>query len=67
MNLRKQIKRWVYGSCPGMAGRFPFFGIQVYFPGGSQAFPAACKQGSFADLSRAIPLSRGVPRIADVV
>ncbi len=47
MNLRRSLKRWVYGSLPGLAGRFPYFGVQVYFPKGSQAFLAACEQGIF--------------------
>lgn len=47
MTLRKRLKRWLYGSCPGFAGSFPYFGTKVYFPKGSQSFLAACDQGIF--------------------
>jgi FkbM family methyltransferase len=47
MTVRKTIKRWLYGRCPGFAGRFPYFGVQVYFPKGSHSFDAACAQGIF--------------------
>jgi FkbM family methyltransferase len=45
--LRKKIKHWLYGSCPGVAGAFPYFGTKVYFPKGSPSFLAACQQGVF--------------------
>lgn len=32
MTLRQHIKTWLYGSCPGFAGRFPYFGVTVHFP-----------------------------------
>jgi FkbM family methyltransferase len=47
MSLKKHIKRWLYGSCPGIAGAFPYFGTKVYFPNGSWSFLAACDQGIF--------------------
>ena len=47
MNLRRVIKRWLYGSCPGLAGAFPYFGTRVYFPKGSLSFLATCEQGIF--------------------
>ncbi|MEO8276043.1 MAG: FkbM family methyltransferase [Thermoanaerobaculia bacterium] len=47
MTIRRSLKRWLYGSCPGFAGRFPYFGTQVYFPKGSHSFLAACEQGIF--------------------
>lgn len=47
MSIRKQIKRWLYGSCPGFAGSFPYCGTTVYFPKGSYAFVAACAEGIF--------------------
>src|SRR5207302_6765911 len=43
----KALKRWLYGSCPGFAGSFPYFGTNVYFPKGSLCFRAACEQGIF--------------------
>jgi FkbM family methyltransferase len=53
MSFRKSVKRWLYGSCPGFAGAFPYFGTKVYFPKGSQSFLAACEQGIFeADNAR---------------
>ena len=45
--MKKLIKRWLFGKCPGLSGRFPYFGCTVYFPKGSQAFEAACQQGIF--------------------
>jgi FkbM family methyltransferase len=47
MTLRKSIKRWLYGSCPGFAGAFPYFGCRVHFPPRSLSFLAACEQGIF--------------------
>jgi len=47
MTLRKRLKHWLYGSCPGLAGRFSYFGTRVYFPKGSLSFRAACDQGIF--------------------
>jgi FkbM family methyltransferase len=47
MTIKKHFKRWLYGSCPGIAGAFPYFGTKVYFPNGSWSFLAACDQGIF--------------------
>ncbi|HUJ45403.1 MAG TPA: FkbM family methyltransferase [Opitutaceae bacterium] len=47
MTIRKWFKRWLYGSCPGLAGAFPYFGTRVYFPKGSLAFQLAVEQGIF--------------------
>jgi len=44
---RKILKRWLYGSCPGFAGTFPYFGTQVHFSKGSRSFRAACDQGIY--------------------
>lgn len=53
MTFRKLFKYWLYGSCPGFAGAFPYFGTQVHFPRGSVSFRAACEQGIFeADNTR---------------
>lgn len=45
--IRKTIKRLLYGSCPGFAGAFPYFGVKVHFPPSSWSFYAACDQGVF--------------------
>ena len=45
MTIRKRIKKWLYGHCPGLAGAFPYFGTKVYFPKDSLLFRAACEQG----------------------
>ncbi len=47
MNIRKNIKQWLYGKCPGFAGAFPYFGTKVYFPKNSLLFRLACKQGIY--------------------
>lgn len=45
--IRKTIKRFLYGRCPGFAGSFPYYGVKVYFPPRSSSFYAACEQGVF--------------------
>lgn len=47
MNLRQTMKWWLYGSCPGFAGAFPYYGVKVHFPKGSRSFWAACDQGIY--------------------
>jgi FkbM family methyltransferase len=47
MKIRKQIKEWLYGSCPGFAGAFPYYGTKVYFPKNSLIFKIACEQGIY--------------------
>ena len=68
MTLRRRFKRWLYGSCPGFAGRFPYYGIQVYFPPKSESFYAACQQGIFeADIVRLMQkLARPGTHVFDV-
>jgi FkbM family methyltransferase len=44
---RKSIKKWLFGKCPGLAGRFPYFGASVYFPKDSEMFGRACEEGVF--------------------
>ena len=47
MKLRQRLKRWLYGSCPGLAGSVPYYGARVYFPKGSQIFDMLCAQGIY--------------------
>ena len=47
MNLRRLAKRWLFGSCPGLAGSFPYFGTRVFFPRHSLIFQRACAEGIF--------------------
>jgi len=47
MTFRKRFKKWLYGSCPGFAGCFPYCGILTYFPKGSAIFSRACEQGIY--------------------
>ncbi len=47
MNLKRQFKRWLHGSCPGFKGVLPYFGERVYFPPQSVIFELACAQGIF--------------------
>jgi len=46
-NLRRKLKRWLYGTCPGMKGAFPYYGTTVYFPKNSHIFNIACEQGVY--------------------
>jgi FkbM family methyltransferase len=45
--LRRAIKKWLYGNCPGFAGSFPYWGTKVYFPKNSLIFDMACEQGTY--------------------
>ena len=47
MTLRKSIKHWLYGRCPGVAGRFPYYGTKIHFRPGSSLFRVACEQGVY--------------------
>lgn len=47
MTLRRRLKQWLYGSCPGIAGAFPYFGTRIYFPQASIVFEAACAAGIY--------------------
>jgi FkbM family methyltransferase len=45
--IRQRFKQWLYGTCPGFVGAFPYFGVRTYFPSGSIVFEAACAQGIY--------------------
>lgn len=45
--MKRRLKKWLYGSCPGIAGAFPYFGARIHFPKGSIVFEAACAQGIY--------------------
>lgn len=47
MNWRARLKRWIYGSCPGFAGSFSYYGTRVFFPRGSHIFAKACEAGVY--------------------
>ena len=68
MNARGTIKYWLYNSCPGFAGRFPYHGTVVHFPPGAMLFRAICQQGAFeADvIDRLVRLSRPHTTVLDV-
>jgi FkbM family methyltransferase len=46
-NLRKRVKKTLYGVTPGFAGSFPYFNTKVYFPKNSLIFRLACEQGIY--------------------
>jgi FkbM family methyltransferase len=46
-NFRRKVKKWLYGSCPGFTGSFPYYGTKVYFPKNSLIFNIACDQGTY--------------------
>jgi FkbM family methyltransferase len=55
MSFRKWVKYWLYNYCPGLAGRFRYFGTRVHFPGGAMIFRAVCEAGVFeADVVKAL-------------
>ena len=45
--LKSRIKRWLYGSCPGFSGSFPYCGVRTYFPRNSLVFAIACDHGLY--------------------
>lgn len=45
--IKRQIKKWLYGSCPGFRGTLPYFGSKVYFPKNSLIFQMVCDQGIY--------------------
>jgi FkbM family methyltransferase len=47
MSIRKQIKKIIYGKCPGFAGSFPYFGTKVYFPVNYSLFERVCDEGIY--------------------
>ncbi len=47
MTIRQHIKYWLYNSCPGFKGAFPYFRTNLYFPPGSLSFKAVCQQGIY--------------------
>ena len=47
MLLKKRIRKWLYGKCPGVTGKFPYYGTIVYFPQDSLIFNLACDQGVY--------------------
>lgn len=46
-NLRKACKKWIYNSCPGYAGVFPYFGTKIYFPKNDCLFLKTCEEGIY--------------------
>ncbi len=66
--LRQKLKRWLYGSCPGFAGAFPYFGTRIHFPRRSIVFDAACAQGIYepANLKAMQVLARDRSWVLDI-
>jgi len=57
MKLKQTLKRWLYGSCPGFAGSFPYYGVKTYFPRNSLVFALACEQGIYESTNVRLMLS----------
>lgn len=49
MTLRRKLKRVLYRRVPGIRGRFPYFGVEVFFPPESLVFALACDQGIYEE------------------
>ncbi len=47
ISLKRTVKRWLYGSCPGFKGAFPYFGTTMYFPPDCLLFEIAASEGIF--------------------
>jgi FkbM family methyltransferase len=47
ITIRRKMKKWLYGKCPGIRGAFPYYGTTVYFPKNSLIFNMACDQGTY--------------------
>jgi len=47
MTLRQSLKHWLFDKCPGVAGRFPYYGTTIHFRPGSMLFKVACEQGVY--------------------
>ncbi len=47
MNIRKQLKKFIYGTFPLTSGSFNYYGVKVYFPKDSLIFQMACEQGTY--------------------
>ncbi len=45
--MKRGVKKFLFGYCPGISGSFRYFNHRVYFPHRSAAFLAACDQGIF--------------------
>lgn len=66
--LRKRFKYFLFGSVPGLAGRFPYYGTTVHFPPGALVFRLVCEQGRFEPeiVDRLVRLSRPGTTVLDV-
>jgi FkbM family methyltransferase len=47
MSVRKRVKKLLYGSVPGLAGSFPYFGTRVFFPKKAYIFEIVCEEGIY--------------------
>src|ERR1043165_8900521 len=47
MTVPQATKYLRFGMCPGLAGRFSYFGTRVYFPKGSVIFRRTCETGVY--------------------
>lgn len=56
-SLRRSFKRWLYGSCPGFAGAFPYYGAKVHFPPNSLIFQIACAHGIYEATNQRLLMS----------
>lgn len=53
MRLRQQLKYWLFNYVPGISGRLPYFGTDVYFPRHALIVRVVCADGIFeADIIR---------------
>lgn len=62
IKLRRKMKKWLFGKCPGIRGSFPYYGAKVYFPEGSHIFDMACEQGVYEHENIVLLLSLVKPK-----
>jgi FkbM family methyltransferase len=62
MRWRGQLKYWLYGCCPGIAGSCTYHGTKFHFPRRSVSFRAFCASGVFEPENTALLTTLAKPK-----